>query len=136
MQESGQFWELHSTSSKECLLAFNKYLLDLGSLCLGIFFQVEYFSSSSRDNAILCKNYNHSKCAQNIVFYAGRKLNARDPDLCKKPCQINTFQVSKSDINAEMQDKDYMGWVEFTIYNETFVIHLYFYTHPAWLIYF
>merc|ERR1712080_565732 len=69
--------------------------------------QVEFFSSSSRDNAILCKNYNHSKCVQNIVFYAGRQLNIKNQ--CKKPCQINTFQVSKSDINAEMQEKDYMG---------------------------
>ena len=68
----------------------------------------------------LSKNYNHSKCVQNIVFYAGWQLNGND--LCKKPCQINTFQVSKSDINAEMQEMDYMGWVEFTLYIETIVI--------------
>ena len=34
-------------------------------------------------------------------------------EVIKTACiQINTFQVSKSDINAEMQEKDYMGWVE------------------------
>ena len=90
-------------------------------------FQVEYFSSSSRDNAILCKSYNHSKCVQNIVFYAGRQLNAMD--LCKKPCQINTFQVSKSDINAEMQDKDYMGWVEIW-HSLPFFLYI---PYPAWV---
>ena len=90
--------------------------------------------TSAHFYCILSKNYNHSKCVQNIVFYAGWQLNGND--LCKKPCQINTFQVSKSDINAEMQEKDYMVHGHgvsriHTIYWNNCHFLPCFYTHPT-----
>ena len=123
-----ELWKFWTFGEILTLLGFiNRYILGKGSQAVAtligffsFYLLMVFHITSAHFYCILSKNYNHSKCVQNIVFYAGWQLNGND--LCKKPCQIITFQVSKSDINAEMQEMDYMGWVEFTLYIETIVI--------------
>ena len=123
-----KLWKFWTFGESLTLLGFiNRYILGKGSQAVAtligffsFYLLMVFHITSAHFYCILSKNYNHSKCVQNIVFYAGWQLNGND--LCKKPCQINTFQVSKSDINAEMQEMDYIGWVEFTLYIETIVI--------------
>ena len=123
-----ELWKFWTFGESLTLIGFiNRYILGKGSQAVAtligffsFYLLMVFHITSAHFYCILSKNHNHSKCVQNIVFYARWQLNGND--LCKKPCQINTFQVSKSDINAEMQEMDNMGWVEFTLYIETIVI--------------